>query len=61
MQIPFDKQLYWSSFKQAVLGGIIGLLLIRLIWGELIVDDFIGMSLAIPLVAYTIHIIRLFK
>ncbi|MEM0994450.1 MAG: hypothetical protein AAF847_10170 [Bacteroidota bacterium] len=59
--LPFDKTIFRSSLKHATLIGLLGFLLIYLIWGEIIVDDLIGMSITIPLLAYMIHMVRLFK
>ena len=59
--IPFDKAIFINSLKHAIILAGIGFLIIQLIWGEIIIDDLIGMFFAIPLVAYMIHIIRLFK
>ncbi|NJL74910.1 MAG: hypothetical protein HC892_07650 [Saprospiraceae bacterium] len=59
--IPFDKAIFADSLKHAVILAGIGFLVIQLIWGEIIIDDLIGMFFAIPLIAYMIHIIRLFK
>ena len=58
---PFDKPIFISSLKHAAVIGVLGFLLIRLVWGEIIVDDLIGMSIAVPMLAYLIHVIRLFK
>lgn len=56
--IPFDKHNFHKSFKTALFIIPPGFALIYLIWGEIIVDDFIGMALSIPLVAYMIYLIR---
>ncbi|MEN0050425.1 MAG: hypothetical protein AAF806_25395 [Bacteroidota bacterium] len=59
--LPFDKAIFLSSLKHAVIIGMLGFLFIYLIWGEIIIDDLVGMSITIPLLAYLIHMIRLFK
>jgi hypothetical protein len=59
--LPFDKSIFIASLKHAVLIAGLGFLAIYLIWGEIIIDDLIGMSMVIPLLAYMIHMIRLFK
>lgn len=58
---PFDKAIFLSSLRQAVLIGLIGFVFIQWIWGEIIVDDLIGMGIAIPMIAYLIHTIKLFR
>ena len=58
---PFDRKIYLSSLKHAAIIGILGFLAMRLIWGEIIIDDLIGMSITVPLLAYLLHMVRLFK
>ena len=60
MQLPFEKKLYAKALKHAFGLAAIGFGLIWLIWGEILLVDVFGMSMAIPLVAYIIHMLRLF-
>lgn len=57
---PFDKEIYISSLKHACIIAALGFLFILLVWGEIVPEDIIGMTITIPLLAYMIHVIRLF-
>jgi len=58
--MPFDKFIYLKAMRHALGLGVVGFGLIWLIWGEILPVDIAGMSLAIPLVAYIIHVLMLF-
>ena len=60
MHLPFDRKLYMKALKHAIGLGVVGFGLIWLIWGEILPVDVFGMSMAIPLVAYIIHMLMLF-
>ena len=52
----FEKA-FWISFVLAIIGWI----LIYLIWGEFTTSDIIGMLVAVPVIAYLIHVLMLFN
>lgn len=58
--VPFDTAIFQSSLKVATLLALPGFALIYMVWGEIVSADFIGMALAIPVVAYLVHTARLF-
>ena len=57
-QFPFD----WNGFTRAFYITLaivpLGFALIYFVWGEIIFDDLLGMTLAIPLVSYLIYLIK---
>lgn len=59
-QLPFDKATFLSAMKHAFGLAVVGFAFIGLVWGEIVPADFVGMALSIPLVAYLLHVIRLF-
>ena len=58
--VPFDKTVFQSALKTAMMLAILGFALIYMVWGEVVPADFIGMALSIPAVAYLIHMVKLF-
>jgi polyferredoxin len=60
MHFPFDKAIFMKAMKHALGLGIVGFAFILVVWGEIVPADIVGMSLAVPLVAYLIHVIMLF-
>lgn len=58
--VPFDQTIFQSALKTAMLLALPGFALIYMVWGEVISTDFIGMAMAIPTVAYLIHMVKLF-
>lgn len=58
--IPFDKGTFQSALKIAMLLTVPGFAFIFMVWGEIVSADFIGMALAIPVLAYFIHMVKLF-
>ena len=59
-QLPFDMAAFKIAFKHACVLAVAGFGFIFLVWGEIVPADLVGMALAIPLVAYLIHVINLF-
>lgn len=59
-QLPFEKTTFQSALKIAMALAIPGFVLIFAVWGEIVSADFLGMALAIPVVAYLIHVVKLF-
>ncbi|MCR9288201.1 MAG: hypothetical protein NXI23_12550 [Bacteroidetes bacterium] len=57
-QMPFDKVGYGKAFKIALTIVPFGFAFIYIMWGEIIFDDLIGMTLSIPLVAYLIYLLK---
>ena len=57
-QIPFDKEGYGKAFKIALAIVPLGFAFIYTVWGEIIFDDLVGMTLAVPLVAYLIYLLK---
>lgn len=60
MHFPFDKETYLKAMKHSIGLGLVGFVLIWIIWGEIVPPDIVGMGLTIPLLAYLIHVIMLF-
>ncbi len=60
-QIPFDWDLMKKAFPQAIAFGLLGLTIVLIGWGEIILDDIIGLSLSVILLTYLIHILFQFK
>ena len=50
--IPFDLEGFIGGLKIAFLIAPVAFLFIFLAWGEIVVDDFFGMAIALPMVAY---------
>ncbi len=59
-QMPFEMDTFKMAMKHALGLAIAGFGLIFLVWGEIVPTDLIGMALAIPAVAYLIHVVKLF-
>jgi hypothetical protein len=58
--VPFDKSIFQSALKTAMLLAVPGFAIIYMVWGEVVSADFVGMALAIPVVAYLLHMVKLF-
>lgn len=56
--VPFARDGYVSMIKWSLLLAVAGFVLIYLIWGEIVQDDLIGMSVAVPLVAYILFLLK---
>ncbi len=61
MQFPFDKALFEKAFWIAVILAILGWVAIYLIWREYTTADIIGMIVAVPILAYLIQVLMMFK
>ena len=59
-QFPFVKEKFDRAFWIACILAIIGWILIYFIWGEYTPSDIIGMLIAVPIIAYLIHVLMLF-
>ncbi|MEO1261008.1 MAG: hypothetical protein AAFZ15_19565 [Bacteroidota bacterium] len=59
-RFPLDKEVFKSSMKHAAGLAVVGFGFIFLVWGEIVPADLIGMALTIPVVAYLIHMVKLF-
>ncbi len=59
MHLPFNKKVFDRSFLIACVAAILGWLVIYLIWGEYTTSDIIGMIVAVPILAYFIHMLYL--
>ncbi len=57
-QMPFDKAGYIKAIKIALSIVPLGFLFIYTVWGEIIFDDLIGMTLTVPLVGYLIYLLK---
>lgn len=57
-QFPFEKEGFMNAVKIALAIVPFGFAFIYMAWGEIIFDDLIGMTLAIPLVAYLIYLVK---
>ena len=60
-QLPFDMSAFKTAMKHACGLAVAGFAFIFLVWGEIVPADLVGMALAIPLVAYLIHVVNLFE
>ncbi len=60
MHFPFDKEVFLKAMRHAIILGVLGFIFILLVWGEIVPADIFGMGVAVPLVAYLIHVIMLF-
>jgi hypothetical protein len=61
MQLPFNKALFDKAFLISCLLAILGWILIYLIWGEFTPADIVCMIVAVPILAYFIHILLMFN
>jgi len=61
MHFPFDRALFDKAFWVAVILAVLGWILIYLIWGEYTTADIVGMIVAVPIMAYLIHVLMLFN
>ena len=59
-QFPFEAGTFKVALKHAFGLALAGFAFIFFAWGEIVPADLIGMALAIPLVAYLIHLVKLF-
>ena len=59
-QFPLDMEVFKTSLKHAAGLAVAGFGFIFLVWGEIVPADLIGMALTIPVVAYLIHMVKLF-
>jgi len=55
-RIVWIPTIYRSVLPKAVALGLLGLLLIPLIWGELLIQDVFGLALSVALVAFIMHL-----
>lgn len=53
---PFDVALFRKMLPHALGLGAVGLVVILIFWGELLLLDVVGLSVAIPVVAYLLHL-----
>lgn len=58
---PFDSTSYQAALKHALGAALVGFVLIFLIWGEIVNADLVGMAPTIPVLAYLIHLVKMFK
>ena len=58
--IPFDKDLYKEAMKTSVMLGLVGWVVLYLIFGELTNADIYGMLISIPIFAYLLHLLKQF-
>ncbi len=61
MHFPFDREVFLKAMRHALGLAIVGFAFILVVWGEIVPADLVGMTLAVPLVAYLIHVIMLFE
>jgi len=57
-KMPFNRAVFMSALKTTLFLVPLGFAFIYAYWGEIIVDDFFGMLMTIPLVAYLIHLLK---
>lgn len=57
-QMPFDMAGFKNAFKIALTIVPFGFAFIYIVWGEIIFDDLIGMTMAVPLVSYLIYLLK---
>jgi hypothetical protein len=57
-QFPFDRAGYGKAFKITLLIVPLAFAFIYGVWGEIVLDDLVGMVMAIPLVAYLIYLVK---
>lgn len=57
-QFPFDRAGYGKAFKTTLLIVPLAFAFIYGVWGEIVLDDLVGMVMAIPLVAYLIYLVK---
>jgi len=56
--MPFNRSVFMSALKATLWLVPLGFAFIYVCWGEIVVHDFFGMFLTIPLVAYLIHLLK---
>lgn len=59
--LPFELDLFKTAMKHALGLAVVGFAIILVGWGTIVPMDIIGMSIAIPLVAYMIHITKMME
>ncbi len=59
-QLPFEIDLFKSSLMHAFGLALVGFGVIFTYWGEIVPADLVGMALTIPVVAYLIHLVKMF-
>ncbi|MEZ4930692.1 MAG: hypothetical protein R2788_01000 [Saprospiraceae bacterium] len=59
-QLPFDGAVFKTALQHAFGLALVGFVVIFSVWGEIVPADLIGMALSIPVVAYLIHMVKLF-
>lgn len=59
--IPFDKKAFLDVVPVSLLLVLVGFGFIQLVWGEIIVDDIVGMILVLPLINYLGHFWKITK
>ena len=57
-QFPFEMNTFMQALKITLILVPFGFAFIFMVWGELVLDDFVGMFFAIPLVAYLIYLLK---
>lgn len=55
---PFERKEFFNALKTTGFLVPIGFAIIYLLWGGIILDDLVGMALAVPLVAYLIYLLK---
>jgi len=61
MQFPFNRSVFDKAFMIACVLAVLGWVLIYLIWGEYTTADIVCMIVTVPILAYFIHVLLLFK
>jgi len=59
--LPFDQTVFAAAIKHALGLAVVGFVIIYIVWGEIVPLDLIGMALTIPMVAYILHVLMMFK
>ncbi|MBT8219231.1 MAG: hypothetical protein KJP00_05390 [Bacteroidia bacterium] len=59
-RIPFDKDLYKEALLTAILVGLVGWVVLYIVFGELTTADIYGMLISIPIFAYLLHLLKQF-
>lgn len=59
--LPFEMNAFQAAMKHALGLAVVGFAFILVVWGTIVPMDLIGMAIAIPMVAYTLQMVKLLK
>ncbi|MBK7872309.1 MAG: hypothetical protein IPJ74_17355 [Saprospiraceae bacterium] len=57
--LPLNWEFLGKSFPYALFTALIGFIIIKIFWGNILPQDIVGLCLMVPIITYLIHIIKI--